>query len=273
MSRSVPLALAFAVSALGAACRPSPGLQPAEEAESLPPQAIDGTAGAQAPPPCASAPSFETDARVGFDPTHVGFAPNRVVVFGGGVYLPLFSLEGLDEGNDAVTCSTDVVEAGAGLGGLQVECQDGQVMRSATVCISGDRLEADVRDDGPPKHFSAPLGRCTRRLAADSLIPYRRGLRASDRECLSGASRRADGFLRLGTKERTTGLLPLLLEIPALGLRASIGEAASDPELCESGVTKRGWAWIKCSAGEDAAYAKVTPLPGQLVIDPASVGD
>ena len=105
VSRSVPLALAFAVSALGAACRPSPGLQPAEEAESLPPQAIDGTAGAQAPPPCASAPSFETDARVGFDPTHVGFAPNRVVVFGGGVYLPLFSLEGSDEGNDAVTCS------------------------------------------------------------------------------------------------------------------------------------------------------------------------
>jgi hypothetical protein len=272
VSASGPLALAFVVSAVGEACRPSGGSRPPEAVEvevGAPPIA---TTVVEAGNTCARASEFEVEARVGFDPTHVGFAPNALVVFGAGVYMPLFSLEGSDEGNDRLGCSTRPVDAGAGPDGLWVECQDGPVTRSANVRIADGQLVADIADEGLTKRVSRPLGPCAQRIRAGRLERPRENERAKGRCQDAAPPRPVDGYLRRGKMDRVTGLVPLFLEVPALGLSLSIGETTADPELCSSAVTRRGWAWVKCGAGEDASYAKVTPLPGEVVIDPASVG-
>jgi hypothetical protein len=225
------------------------------------------------PDPCAAAPAYEVEARITFDPIHVGFAPSRVVVFGAGLYLPLFQLEGSGEGSDTVGCSAVAADAGVGASAVRVDCQDGPLTRSATLRLEGDRLDLDIAENGTHSERSEPVKPCARRLIIGDLTLPETGEPSLGRHCPQGSGVRAvDGFLRRGQVDRKTGTLPLFLEVPALGLRPSIGKAVADPDRCTSEVTPRGWAYVKCGAGEDASYAKVVPLPGEVVIDRSGVG-
>ncbi len=60
---------------------------------------------------------------------------------------------------------------------------------------------------------------------------------------------------------------PVLFEVPALGVRRSIGVTVAGEDRCKSAVTKRGWVHVLCADGEESgAVAKIVAVPGEIVI-------
>jgi hypothetical protein len=267
------------VSVIPLACRSSAGTAPSD-GSALEARGDGGDGGDRVAidrpdaAPCASSASSEFDLRIELDPLHRGFAPYDVVAFGAGTRLPLFALYGSGEGADVVRCSEVAVDGGAASREVRVECQDGPQSKAADVQLYGDRLEVDVTVDGRHMWRRAKVKPCAQLAVAELALPSTAGP-ASARACPdAGVTRPVDGFLRRGEVESASGATPIWLEVPALHVRQSLGKsgAGAGAERCAGEVTRRGWAHVRCGEGDGALYARVIPLPGEIVVDRAGVG-
>lgn len=234
----------------------------------------DGAIGKRASEPCLSF-SFDDAIRIEPIPRSAGFVPIRWVVSGAGTLLSLFPVEASGEGSDALQCAEIAIDAGIGVTEVRLQCQDGSQAESATVRQSGDRLDVDTVVDGTRTHQNEQVKPCARLVPGDATIDApaleddatngdRRG--PSGPECPDTSTTRMLGaFLRRGKMDPASHALPLWIEIPALSLRRALGEASGD-DLCESVVSRHGWAYLQCGVGEDALYMRIVPRPGEVIV-------
>lgn len=259
----------------GVSCHPSGAAAPDADRGDGGRASADGDVVAlPAASPCAAASPWDVEMSVGRDPTRVGFDPVRVVVFGAGTFVPLFTVEASGEGDDMFRCSEITVDAGLGASEVRVECQDGSQSKSAIVQLASGRLDVEVATDGAMSHQSVQVKPCARLVPKDlSMEPASAGSAAPNRCPGENPVRTVDAMLRRGKVDAKAGVMPLWLEVPALRLRRRIGQSAStDPGLCRSRVTGRGWAYVQCGAGEDASYVRIVSLPGEAVVETKGFG-
>jgi hypothetical protein len=205
-----------------------------------------------------------------------------VVVSGGDTRVDLFQLAASGEGSDTSSCSAVAVDAGAGTTEVRVECKDGPQSKSASIRLSGTRIDADIVEDRRPSRRSEQVKACSRLVPGNLMIPEDPTVSESpapDHACPdSNVTRRVDGFLRRGKVEPKTGRMPLLLDVPALHLHVTIGKPMPDPPIadinsCESAVVSdHGWAYLQCGIVENASYVRVVPLPGGVLVDRRGFG-
>jgi hypothetical protein len=266
-SRHVAKTVAMlALSMAQASCRPSASVP-------LPGDAANdgrdrGAAATDAPAvvdACASTSEYDRQIFVEADPMTTGFAPFDVGIFGGGLDVRLFSIDGSGEGADLVDCKA--IDAGASH--VRVECHDGSQSKSAEVRLSEDHLDLETEVDGARSRREVPVRPCARLVVQGLVYNRPESTTPPSHSCSdAGGGKVVDAFLRLGPASPSTHLASVFLDVPLLRIHRSIGETF--PDSCESAITTRGWAFVGCGGGDDGFHAKGAATRSEIVFEHSS---